>query len=242
MKVNNSWHAVPWRKTWASIGLASNSIVYVEPEGTGQLWASASSARTILINFLLDRFWIFLIKKEIKCVYVRKRETGQSWRNHNLWLQCKFTFFSAPAWKVPWEGSMPASWHWVLRFKQLHSNVSPFMLSLTSTTETKKPLLEGSKGDFQLTGAAAGKRTVGGSCTLGSLICRGSCTQLLPGSGKHAPLVLVAILYPFLLLIWVVGLYMAGEYQKRTFNTSDKTVVVSKQFLLCFNFFISLYS
>lgn len=71
----------------------------------------------------------------------------------------------------------------------------------------------------QLTGAAGREQQdSGGLLHPGkSHLQQGSSTLLLPGSEKHARFMLYFICssVPFLLIIWVLGLYMAGKCNKR---------------------------
>lgn len=123
--------------------------------------SSASSAGTAFIHFISDRFGIFLITREKRRGGEGGREgekdSGERRGNPISGFSGSLPFLT-PGWKRPLGGSWPASWHQALHLKQLHSNTSLFMRSLTSTTETKL-LLGGSEGDFQLNSAPPANRS-----------------------------------------------------------------------------------
>lgn len=244
-QLNNSWH----RKQDLSIPGKQQCCLW-GAWGHGAAVSSASSARTAFIHFISDRFWIFLIRREKRrggeVGRGRERNTGERRGNHISGFSGNLPF-SYPWLKGAWggRGAGPG-----LHLKQLHSSASLFMCSLTSTTE-RKLLLGGSEGDFQLNSATPANR-----------ICRKRTTEQWLASARWEVSFAVGKLHssaatrkweacslcficssvPFLLIIWVLGLYVAGECKKRKLNTSNKTIVVLKQFIFSFILFYFLYS
>lgn len=221
----------------ASIGLVSNCVICVEPGDMVQLWASASHARSILLNFIFDRFWIVSIGRERG----RGEHLDNNEKNHNIWFQWKsgvylfLPLFERCPWRAvclpagtvcfilnnstriclrlcfPWQALWRGGCYW-----KKASMISSLMVKHWPTRAVEKE-----------------QRWV--SALWGICLQWGTPTAWLPGSEKHAPFVLFAVHYHPSCSCESWALH-GWEFKKRKISTSNKTAEDLKPFPLAYGF------